>query len=667
MREWPINNKGQWVVQITCPMGPVGSINHWPHRASSPKCLMLTPVLAISKSSAKRLLFQAKVKLYLTHGVELEEHSGTQYRVHRDVIHSAVDFIYSDENIGRLAWEASKRSPNRNPRWKDLENVYAMRSLVLKHDVATMFRVYSDKYKNALPGKPPIGKTLFYSITNNITGGGKQQEARAGVDYTKVNFHIDNFVIVDKIIDVIAPLSDLDHTLRDELCGLRSHVYMFLSYGYAVHAREGVRVAEDREEHSHLPQEHEAQQFKAYKELEKLLSDPDMYDVPATQVEFVRHIQEQLNCCGLARGAVESKSNFATTHSPVFSLDQAPNRKPNRNPKAGGQLECNACRSTFLFYDRLRRVALTRLDDDPTRLPEMADVLLALHQCERRSYRYMAHVMLAAQQTYQMKMAIAEMDCNTAYMVFDFKQKFLAKGFREGGDSYYRKKGMLWWGAGVHVKANTPQDIRSDEPIMKPYVEIDFTAERARLKDLQVNEVSGLEKEEDCEEGMEEEHCVLVEDGGEEVEDGGEEVEDGGEEVEDGGEEVEDGGEEVEDGGEEVEDGGEEVEDGGEEVEDGGEEVEDGGEEVEDGGEEVEDGGEEVEDGGEEVEDGGEEVEDGGDEVEDGGDEVEDGGEEVEDGGEEVEDGGEEVEDGGWRMVGRRGWRMEMKRWRMMR
>ena len=385
-------------------------------------------LLAISKSSAKRLLFQAKVDiLYLTHGVELEEHSGTQYRVHRDVIHSAVDFIYSDENIGHLAWEARKRSPNRNPRWKDLENVYAMRSLVLKHDVATMFRVYSDKYKNAFPGKPPLGKTLFYSITNNITGGGKQQEARAGVDYIKVNFHIDNFVIVDKIIDVIAPLSDLDHTLRDELCGLCSHVYTFLSYGYAVHAREGVRVAEDREEHSHLPQEHEAQQFKAYKELEKLLSDPDMYDVPATQVEFVRHIQEQLNCCGLARGAVESKSNFATTHSPVFSLDLAPNRKPNRNPKAGGQLECNACRSTFLFYDRLRRVALTRLDEDPTRLPEMADLLRALHQCERRSYRYMAHVMLAAQQAYQMKMAIAEMDCNTAYMVFDFKQKFLAK------------------------------------------------------------------------------------------------------------------------------------------------------------------------------------------------------------------------------------------------
>ena len=203
---------------------------------------------------------------------------------------------------------------------------------------------------------------------------------------------------------------------------------------------------------------------------------------------------------------MESKSNFAITHSPVFSLDLAPNRKPNRNPKASGQLECNACRSTFLFYDRLRRVALARLDENPTRLPEMADVLLALHQCERRTYRYMAHVKLAVQQAYHMKMAIAQMDCNTAYVVFDIKQKFLAKGFREGGDSYYGKKGMLWRGAGVHVKANTLQDTRSDEPIMKPYVEIDFTAKRARLKDLQVNEVSGLEHKEDCGEGMEDEH-----------------------------------------------------------------------------------------------------------------------------------------------------------------
>ena len=54
-----------------------------------------------------------------------------------------------------------------------------------------------------------------------------------------------------------------------------------------------------------------------------------------------------------------------------------------------------------------------------------------------------------------MKQAMAEMDSKTAYLVFDFKQKFLAKGFCECGDSYYGEKGMLWWGAGVHVKSDT--------------------------------------------------------------------------------------------------------------------------------------------------------------------------------------------------------------------
>ena len=83
------------------------------------------------------------------------------------------------------------------------------------------------------------------------------------------------------------------------------------------------------------------------------------------------------------------------------------------------------------------------------------NLLLAIHQCERRSYRYMAHVMQAAQQAQNMKLAIAEMDSSTAYIVYDFKQKFLAKGFREGGDSYYGEKGMMWWGAGVFIKQKT--------------------------------------------------------------------------------------------------------------------------------------------------------------------------------------------------------------------
>ena len=45
-------------------------------------------------------------------------------------------------------------------------------------------------------------------------------------------------------------------------------------------------------------------------------------------------------------------------------------------------------------------MAVTKLDVDPTRLPEIADLLLAIHQCVRHSYRYMDHVMQAAQQVY---------------------------------------------------------------------------------------------------------------------------------------------------------------------------------------------------------------------------------------------------------------------------
>ena len=164
-------------------------------------------------------------------------------------MHQAVEFIYSEDNIGCLAWEVRKHSPNRNPKWKELENVFAMRSLVLKHDIATMYKVYSEKYKDARPEKPPIGSMLFYLIAKTITRGVKKQKARAGVDYIKVNFHTDNFAVVDKIFDVLASLSDVDHILRDELYGVRTNMYTFLSYGYAMHVREGVKVPEDHAEH----------------------------------------------------------------------------------------------------------------------------------------------------------------------------------------------------------------------------------------------------------------------------------------------------------------------------------------------------------------------------------------------------------------------------------
>ena len=66
-------------------------------------------LLTISNKYAGRLLFQAKVdRLYLTHGVRLQEYHETHSRVPKDLISFAVGFIYSDENICRLAWEAKK-------------------------------------------------------------------------------------------------------------------------------------------------------------------------------------------------------------------------------------------------------------------------------------------------------------------------------------------------------------------------------------------------------------------------------------------------------------------------------------------------------------------------------------------------------------------------------
>ena len=64
---------------------------------------------------------------------------------------------------------------------------------------------------------PHMKKPLFYEITRNITGGGKKQCARAGVDYIKVNFHPDNFELLDKVIAVVVPASSIDQTSRSQL------------------------------------------------------------------------------------------------------------------------------------------------------------------------------------------------------------------------------------------------------------------------------------------------------------------------------------------------------------------------------------------------------------------------------------------------------------------
>ena len=103
-----------------------------------------------------------------------------------------------------------------------------------------------------------------------------------------------------------------------------------------------------------------------------------------------------------------------------------------------------------------------RFSDD-SKQDVLADILLTIHQCERRTYRYMAHVVQDVQQQYLMKKARHSMSADTVYIVFDFKQKFWSRGFREGGDAYYGKKGMQWFGMAAFVKNTTDAHICQED------------------------------------------------------------------------------------------------------------------------------------------------------------------------------------------------------------
>ena len=52
------------------------------------------------------------------------------------MIHCAVNFLYSYNDISHLVWEAETCSPNKDIRWKDLKNIPAMNSLIIKQGVA---------------------------------------------------------------------------------------------------------------------------------------------------------------------------------------------------------------------------------------------------------------------------------------------------------------------------------------------------------------------------------------------------------------------------------------------------------------------------------------------------------------------------------------------------
>ena len=67
----------------------------------------IASLLTISIKYAGSLHFQTKVdKLYLTEGVALQEYRQSCSCVNSAMINLAVEFIYGDDNISHLAWEA---------------------------------------------------------------------------------------------------------------------------------------------------------------------------------------------------------------------------------------------------------------------------------------------------------------------------------------------------------------------------------------------------------------------------------------------------------------------------------------------------------------------------------------------------------------------------------
>ena len=173
-------------------------------------------------------------------------------------------------------------------------------------------------------------------------------------------------------------------------------------------------------------------------------------------------VKNQLEICKTINDyiAPDGKTAACTSHLPQFTLDLVKGRSPRikNHSNSCGQLECEACRCPFLFYDQLRWAALEKIKD----VCVLSDVLVTLHQCERRTFRYMSHVVHDVQQQYLMKQARSNMAADTTYIIFDFKQKFWARGFREGGDAYYGKKGMLWFGMSAYVK---PADLSLDKDV----------------------------------------------------------------------------------------------------------------------------------------------------------------------------------------------------------
>eukprot|EP00731_Ephydatia_muelleri_P033149 Em0025g105a len=134
-----------------------------------------------SKAKMKRIMFQAKVD-----ATEMKD----------EVVRLAVETEYSLYNVSHLAWLV-KRGPATSCKWKDLEDICAMKSLVLKRDVSEMYKEYAENHKIRFPDLPHMKESFFYS----------------------------------------------DQMLRLQLLFQRSTVFSFLSYTYTLHVQKELSIS----------------------------------------------------------------------------------------------------------------------------------------------------------------------------------------------------------------------------------------------------------------------------------------------------------------------------------------------------------------------------------------------------------------------------------------
>ena len=316
--------------QLLAPLGTLPT-KFWPEHFNMKETLVA------------ELKFQAQVDAeYQSHGISLQQYPKSFSRIKDSVIICLVDFVYSDENVTRLAWAANK---HKDKRFSELQYVAAMKSLVLKHAVATMYHMYLETVE-VQAGQNVVGKSLFRNIVQHITGGGIKQDARAGVDYVKVNYHNDNFALLYMVIKIL--MSGTDCAQPDELLYQRNVVFDFLSYVYSQHVMEGVKAQyELREAAGNMEQlEHnisllEKQQFLQYNELHSTAECLDNFDSPVKQQAFIGRVKAQLNACA----EIHAHTGIdATSHTPSFTLDLAKDHAPRTDHQKIGFLECSACR-----------------------------------------------------------------------------------------------------------------------------------------------------------------------------------------------------------------------------------------------------------------------------------------------------------------------------------